>query len=101
MAYGRGHTRGGRHYSSQAILQDAARQVHAAEKESRDASAEDAYDIRYAKILQQIGDLQTALAFHSERQYDAPENWGYAGDLTVVAEMLANAIRIVQQNEER
>jgi hypothetical protein len=59
---------------------------------ARSTTAQAAYSARFAGVASLLEKLDAGLVAHSDRQAADARNWGYAGDLGHVEELLGRAL---------
>jgi hypothetical protein len=55
-------------------------------------TAAEAYQAQRAKIAEKMVEIAKGLELHAQRQADDARNWGYAGDLAHVNELLSQVL---------
>jgi len=63
-------------------------------------TAAQAYDENAATITAALNHLADGLAKHKREAHADPKNWGYAGDLSYVADLIQQAARFINGEEE-
>lgn len=63
-------------------------------------TAAQAYDENAATITAALNHLADGLAKHKRKAFADPKTWGYAGDLSYVADLLQQAARFINGEEE-
>jgi hypothetical protein len=63
-------------------------------------TAQQAYDENMAAIQEALKKLQAGLKKHRKEQAKDPANYGYAGDLSYVADLVSQAARFINGEDE-
>jgi len=63
-------------------------------------TAAQAYDENWMAIFANLNKLRAGLDAHKRQAFADPKNWGFVGDLAHVNELLAEAARFINGEEE-